>query len=96
MKLKFLRAVPVSGRPTGCYAAGEVVDVKDQHAAEVYVACGLAQATEGTVGGGTLKREFPKAPGGAATSVTPAPAAPTQTGQTVLRGASGETKGINK
>lgn len=45
MKLKFLRATAV-GR--SYYTAGQVVDVKDQHAAEVYIAHGYAVAADGT------------------------------------------------
>lgn len=44
MKLKFLRATAV-GR--SYYTAGQVVDVKDQHAAEVYIAHGYAVAVDG-------------------------------------------------
>lgn len=43
MKLKFVRAVAAG---SGIYQAGQVAEVKDRHAAEVYMAHGYAVAAD--------------------------------------------------
>lgn len=56
MKLKFTKTVP-AGRKV--FQAGETYEIKDRHAAEVYVAHGYAVATEGTAGTETLRHSHP-------------------------------------
>lgn len=56
MKLKFNKTVPAGKQ---VFQAGQEYEIKDRHAAEVYVAHGYAVAVEGTTTGETLKHSHP-------------------------------------
>lgn len=58
MKLKFSKTTAIGGSRSH-YQAGKEYEVKDAHAAEVYIAHGYATAVEGTTTGETLKRAYP-------------------------------------